>query len=107
MPPSKTKTLHKHSRGRFEERFGIPLSGTIESRIAADIKHRRAKKFFKQSLRVSAYYVWVPELDDVIAVLWDKTRSCVITYLTVAMTMVPFSATWPNQGTSTHYELDI
>lgn len=93
--PSKDKDLAKHRRSRFHERFGINLTKTIEDRIASDIKHRRSRKFYTQSLRVSAHYVWVPELNDVVAVIWDRSRHCGITFLTVEMTMVPFSQTWP------------
>lgn len=106
---SKDKDMAKHRKRRFFERFGIDLTKTIEDRIAGDVKHRRSRKFFTQSLRVSAHYVWVPELDDVIAVLWDRERHCAITFLTVEMTMVPFSQTWTPpcaDGKQIHYELD-
>lgn len=76
---SKLKTLKRHARRRFQERFGIPLTGIMERAILTDIRRGEAVFVEKQSFRVTVWDVTLAI--GVVRVVYDKARGCLITVL--------------------------
>lgn len=81
---SKKKTLLKHSQRRLFERYGLSYNSQQLKDMAMICKNNRYLYHFeKQSLTRSK--ILIKYLNNVFPVIYDKTRHCIITVLTIDM----------------------
>jgi hypothetical protein len=81
MPPSKAKTLFKHSKMRFSERYDVNLTKELHDQICSKIRKGNGKFIENQSNRVT---VWGIEHENkYFRVCYDKKRKVLITVLPI------------------------